>query len=118
VSLGESTGWIVRRAEEFIEAHADQPIAIADIAASAGCGVRALQAAFQQFRGTTPLAALKEARLQAAHSALRAAGDAQPTALVVQRFGFTNLSRFKADYRRRFGEDPRETRARQDGGAG
>ncbi len=103
----------VRRAEEFIEAHVDQPNTIADIAASAGCGIRTLQTAFQRFRDTTPLAALKDARLRAAHAALLAAPGDEPVHLVAQRFGFSNLSRFKADYCRRFGEDPRETRARR-----
>jgi AraC-like DNA-binding protein len=103
----------IRRAEEFIEAHADQPIAIADIAASAGCGIRTLQTAFQHFRATTPLAALHEARLRAARAALQAASDDEPTHLVAQRFGFTNPSRFNAVYTRRFGEHPRQTRSRR-----
>lgn len=94
----------LRRAELFMEAHADQAISITDVAAAAGCGTRALQLAFREFRGTTPLAALRDVRLRAAHAALRA--STAPTAEIARKFGFTNPSRFKSAFLRRFGEPP------------
>ncbi len=98
----------LRRAEAFIEAYAGQPISVPDIAAAAGCGARALQLAFRRFRDTTPLAALQEARLWAVRAAL-GASDA-PASLIAREFGFSNASRFRAAFRKRFGEDPREIR--------
>ena len=97
----------LRRAEDFMVSHAGQPIAIADIATAAGCGARALQMAFRQFRDTTPLAALQEVRLKAVRAALTTT-DA-PAAAVAREFGFSNTSRFRAAFLRRFGELPRRT---------
>jgi AraC-like DNA-binding protein len=51
-----------RRAEEYIHAHAAQPIGLHDIAAAAGCSVRSLQLGFKQFLDTTPAAARPRAR--------------------------------------------------------
>ena len=58
----------VRRAEGFIQTNASKPLTIAEIAEAAGCGVRALQIAFQQFRGTTPMRVLQHARLEQART--------------------------------------------------
>lgn len=95
----------LRRAEEFMASYAGQPISIADIATAAGCGARALQLAFRQFRDTTPLAALQEVRLNAVRAALTTT-DA-PAAAVAREFGFSNASRFRAAFQQRFGEPPR-----------
>ncbi len=103
--------WHLRRAEAFIHAHAQQATTIAEIAQAAGCSTRTLQSAFRQFRDITPLTAVMEARLQAARHSLRSADRTEPTPLVVRRLGFTNLSRFRAAYRRRFGEDVEQTRS-------
>ena len=92
----------LRRAEAFIEAHAGQPISMADIAAAAGCSARALQMAFRQFRDTTPLAALRDARLHAVRAAL--ASSNASAAVIAREFGFSNPSRFHAAFRRRFGD--------------
>jgi AraC-like DNA-binding protein len=43
----------IRRAEEFMRANASLPLTITEIAEAAGCSVRALQIAFQRFRGTS-----------------------------------------------------------------
>ncbi len=93
----------LRRAEAFMAAHADQAVALADVAAAAGCSTRALQLAFRRFRGTTPLAALREARLQGVRAALVAGVPGPATA---RRFGFSNATRFRLAYVRRFGEEP------------
>ncbi len=84
---------------------------MADAAAAAGCSVRALQRAFQQFRDTTPHAALMRARLELARAALLADGEAS-AASIARRYGFTNAGRFAAAYAGRFGEMPSETRRR------
>jgi AraC-like DNA-binding protein len=100
----------VRRAEAFMHASAAQPIAMADVAAAAGCATATLYAAFRQFRGVTPLGALHAIRLQRVREALREADDETPTRTIARRFGFTNPSRFLAAYGRQFGEHPNETR--------
>ena len=99
----------VRRGEEFMRANGAQPIRIADVAVAAGCSVRNLYDVFRRFRGTTPLAALHEIRLDAVRAALLADATGASAAAVARGHGFTNLARFATAYRRRFNETPSET---------
>lgn len=102
----------VRRAEEFMRAHAAEAIRIPDIAAAAGCSVRTLSTVFRNFRDRSPLAALHEIRLEQVHAELsRRAGDALIGA-IARRYGFTNASRFLAAFRGRFGETPSQVLGR------
>ena len=102
----------LRRAEAFMHAYADKPIALADIAAAAGCSLGNLQRAFRLYRDTTVLAALHDVRLRHIRAALLKAGHEEKTQTIARRFGFTNPSRFIAAYGNRFGERPSETRQR------
>jgi AraC-like DNA-binding protein len=102
----------VRRAEAFMRANGAEPIRIAEVAVAAGCSVRTLNGVFRRFRGTTPLAALHAIRLDCVRDALRAGDHSTSAAAVARRHGFTNLARFAAAYRRRFGEAPAETASR------
>lgn len=101
---------LLRRAEEYLRAHAAEPLRMEWVAAAAGCSVRTLQLAFRRFRDTTPWAALHQIRLQAARQDLQH-GDTS-VAIVARRWGFTCNGRFAALYRRRFGEQPSATRRR------
>lgn len=101
----------LRRAEAYMIAHADRPIVLAEVAAAAGCSLRALQLAFRRFRDTTPHAALQAMRLEAVRAALIAEREAPPGP-VARRFGFSNATRFAEAYRRHFGETPTETQRR------
>ncbi len=102
---GVATPAHLRRAEAFMRTHADTPIGLPEIATAAGCGVRTLQNAFRQFRGTTPHRALQAVRLEQVRDALRR-GEA-PVAAVARRFGFSHAGRFAESYARQFGEKPR-----------
>jgi AraC-like DNA-binding protein len=108
-------GWVppdaVRRAAAFIEAHADQPVTLADIAAAAGVTGRALQSAFRRSYDTTPVGYLRQARLERAYTELRDADAAAgvTVAAVARRWGWTSPSQFAAAYQRRFGEPPSRT---------
>jgi len=97
---------IIKRAESYIRAHVEEPIALHEVAAAAGCSVRSLQLGFQRFRETTPLAAIRQARLEAVREAMRA-GEAGGTVTdLALRYGFTNPGRFAQLYRAAFGEAP------------
>ncbi len=98
----------VRRAEDYMRAHADRPLRMAEVAVAAGCSLRTLDAGFARFRGATPLAVLRALRLDRAREALQRNGDV-PVGDVARRFGFTNAGRFAAAYARRFGEHPSDT---------
>ncbi|KQP15090.1 helix-turn-helix transcriptional regulator [Pseudorhodoferax sp. Leaf267] len=102
----------IKRAEDFMQSHAAQPIALADIAAAAGCSLRTLHLAFRRFRDTTPLAALHAMRLDAVRALLESGGDQLRPAEVARLYGFSHPGRFKAAYLRRFGVAPGARRAR------
>lgn len=97
----------VRRAEEFIHAHLQQPLSTVQIARHAGVSVRALFDGFRSFRQTTPAAYAREARLAAVRRDLLRGVDG--VADVAQRWGFHHPGHFAAQYRRQFGETPTET---------
>ena len=102
----------VRRAEEFMRANAAVPTRMANVAEAAGCSVSTLAAVFRRFRSTTPLRALHGIRLEQAHRELRLGVGGTGVAAVAGRYGFTNVGRFTAAYRRRFGETPADTARR------
>jgi transcriptional regulator GlxA family with amidase domain len=100
----------VRRAEAFIQAHADQPLRLADIAQATDVPARTLLHAFQKFRDRSPMQYLREVRLELAHQRLSQPGN-QPgnqatVASVALDCGFVHLGRFAQAYRARFGQAP------------
>lgn len=100
----------VRRAVAFIDEHAHQDITTADIAAAAFVTIRAVQLAFRRHLDTTPMGYLRRVRLDRAHGDLLAADPARATvAATAYRWGFSNVSRFAAAYRRAYGVPPNHT---------
>lgn len=106
----------VRRAIEHIEQNAHEPLTVGAIAAEAGVSVRSLFAGFRRFRDTTPMAYLRDLRLDKVRAELSTATDARGcvtrTAL---RWGFSHFGQFSAAYKSRFGELPSQTVARRIG---
>jgi len=100
----------LRRAVEFVHAHAHLPLTLADIAASAGLGVRATQQAFQAALDATPMGYLREVRLERVREELLAGdSDATTVAVVARAWGFSHAGRFSATYAERFHEYPSDT---------
>jgi AraC-like DNA-binding protein len=100
----------VTRAREFILARLTEPIAIDDVAAAAGVGVRTLQQHFREDLGVTPSTYLRDMRLDRIRDELAASANRGTTvADVAARWGLTHLGRFSAAYRKRFGELPSQT---------
>jgi AraC-like DNA-binding protein len=108
-------GWAppaaVRRAAEFVETHADQPVSTAQIAAAAGMTTRVLHAAFRRHYGVTPTAYLRGIRLERAHQELAEADPASGITVraVAQRWGWFRPSAFAWAYQQRFGVPPGRT---------
>jgi transcriptional regulator GlxA family with amidase domain len=69
---------------------------------------RTLQKAFADFRGITPVAHVRNARLDAAHRALQEEDAA--VGEVAARFGFGSATTFSLAYRKRFGAPPSRSR--------
>ncbi|MGQ1839491.1 helix-turn-helix domain-containing protein [Kocuria turfanensis] len=99
----------VRRALAYIEAHLDEDIGLAEIAAAARMSPRGLQVAFRRELGTTPTHRLRDARLDAAHRALLDADPGTTVETVMARWGFVHRGRFAAAYRERHGCNPAAT---------
>jgi AraC-like DNA-binding protein len=100
----------VRRALAHIEDNAHRSVSIDEIAGAARMSVRGLQTAFRRHLDTTPTAALKAARLSAAHAELVAADPGVASvAAIARRWGYQHLGRFAAEYRAQYGELPRDT---------
>lgn len=101
----------VRRAVDYIEAHAGMNISSADIAAATHLTVRGLQYAFRRHLGTTPMAYVRRVRLAAAHRDLQAADptSGDTVTAIATRWGFLHQGRFGAAYRHAYGRTPGQT---------
>ena len=105
-------GASVRRVEAYIEAHAREPLVLADLVAVAGVSARALQVGFLAAYGMSPMAYVQRRRLTCAHEDLLSAAPGTTVAEVARRLGFVAAGRFSLAYRRCFGESPSQTLAR------
>jgi AraC-like DNA-binding protein len=103
----------VRRAEEYIEAHCDEPITAQLLATVVGVSVRTLYTGFRKHRGYTPIEFLRLVRLRRVRAALLAAPPGSSVNQLALRWGFNHLGRFSALYRKHFGESPSETLRRR-----
>lgn len=103
----------VRKVQEYLQAHADQPIAADQLAELAGVSLRSLYAGFQQFCGTSPMQYLKQIRLDRARADLLGNSALTTVAGIAMAWGFDHPGRFSVDYRKRYGESPGETLRRR-----
>ncbi len=102
----------LRRAKDYIHAHLDRPLLLADIARQACVSPRTLELVFKRHGEASPLAYARRQRLQAAHAALGSAareGRSASVTDVALAHGFVHMGRFSAQYRAQFGCLPSET---------
>lgn len=107
----DATSRTLAAAIAFIDSHADRDITLAQVAAAACVGPRAVQLAFRRHRDTTPLRYLRTVRLDRARAALMAADPTAGATVteIAARWGFGHQGRFAAQYRRVYGELPSTT---------
>ncbi len=106
-SIGPTT---VRRADEYIEQHAHEPLTVAQVALSAGVSIRALQQGFKRSLGATPHQIIQHTRLERAHHDLVNAGPHETTvASIGAKWGFPHAGRFAALYHARYNTYPSTT---------
>jgi AraC-like DNA-binding protein len=103
----------VRRAQEYMRANLTEPLTVIRVADAVGTSPRNLQLAFRQALEMTPLEYLRSQRLNLARYLLQEAPPQETVARIACQAGFTHLSRFSAQYMRRFGETPSQTRKRR-----
>jgi AraC-like DNA-binding protein len=99
----------VRRAIDYIQAHLDQAITIADLVEATGVAGRTLFMHFRSFKGVSPMRYLRDARLRQVRQALLQADPDASVSGIAMGSGFTHLGRFSLAYRRHFGESPSQT---------
>ncbi|RTR06902.1 AraC family transcriptional regulator [Halomonas nitroreducens] len=102
----------VKRVEEYIEAHAEEPLTPALLAEVAGVSLRTLYAGFRDFRQQSPMEYLRLVRLQRVRTALQTDDGNASVTETAMRWGFAHMGRFSQRYRQVFGETPSETRRR------
>ena len=105
----------VRLAVDYLERNADLPVTLSDVAAHSSVTPRALQLAFRAHLATSPMAYLRQRRLDLVHDELRWAtpGEGASVTDIAARWTFTESSRLVAHYRRRYGENPSATLRRR-----
>ncbi|MFE9613822.1 AraC family transcriptional regulator [Streptomyces sp. NPDC006012] len=100
----------VKRVVDAVQARPEHPYTTTELADLAGVSVRWLQEVFRRQVGSSPMAYLRDVRMEKARAELRAADpDATTVSEVAYRWGFGHLGRFAQKYRARFGELPSQT---------
>ncbi|PKO57847.1 MAG: AraC family transcriptional regulator [Betaproteobacteria bacterium HGW-Betaproteobacteria-19] len=101
---------VVERAREYMNAHIEEPITVADLCAELRVSRRTLQYSFQDVLNLNPVSFLRALRLNGVRRALKQAhAGAGSVADIAARWGFWHLSHFASDYKSMFGELPSET---------
>ncbi len=113
-SAANSVPKYLRRAEEFIASNLSDPPSLDKIARVADVSVSTLTRSFRRKYGVTPMAFMKQRRLEMVRGQLLTARDDGTTVTdIATEQGFYHLGQFTVDYRKMFGESPSETRRRR-----
>ncbi|MFD7324499.1 AraC family transcriptional regulator [Streptomyces sp. NPDC059875] len=100
----------VKRAMDAVRDRPEHPFTTTELAGLARVGVRRLQESFREYLGMSPMAYVREVRLERVHEELRSGGPGElSVSEVAWRWGFAHHGRFAAQYRTRFGETPSQT---------
>ncbi|MEI9995315.1 MAG: AraC family transcriptional regulator [Rhizomicrobium sp.] len=102
--------YYVKRAETYIRAHLRDELTVDKIAAVAGVSARSMFYGFRRWRDATPMAYVRNVRLDIARKELekgRTTGATVSQAAI--NAGFSNFSQFSKIYKARFGETPSAT---------
>jgi AraC-like DNA-binding protein len=112
-SLSRSTRAIaprdIKRAVDYLEAHLDSPLTVADLVAASQVAGRTLFQHFRAFKGTSPMRYLRNARFAKVRDSLLRTEPEEGVTAIATACGFTHMGRFALEYRRRFGERPSDT---------
>ncbi|WXL25831.1 AraC family transcriptional regulator [Ectopseudomonas mendocina] len=102
----------VKLAADYIQANPEENITVECLTAISGVSGRTLFAGFAKFLGMSPMRYLRDVRLDRVHHDLLDPSKPRSVTQVATRWGFYQLGRMASDYRKRFGESPRETLVR------
>ncbi|MNY10757.1 HTH-type transcriptional activator RhaS [compost metagenome] len=99
----------VKLAEEYLQAHPEQPITAEMLANLTGVSARSLYSGFQSFLGMSPMRYLRDIRMERVRQDLLDPHKPRSVTEIATHWGFFQLGRFATEYRNRFAEAPRET---------
>lgn len=102
---------VVRQALDYIERHLREPITMTELARHVNASVRSVQLGFRDELGVSPMAYVRDRRLERARAELVDAEPADGVTVteVAEHWGFHHLGNFSALYRKRWGEPPSDT---------
>ena len=101
---------MVKQVQQWMHEHPSRPITLADLCCQAHASRRTLIQGFKDHLGMGPMAYLKLLRLHGIHRLLLQADPREvQIGTLAAEWGFYNAGHFAADYRRLFGERPRDT---------
>ncbi|WP_416140802.1 AraC family transcriptional regulator [Halomonas sp. HK25] len=104
---------MVQRAREYIHAHLEAPLDMAELVKVSATSRRSLEQAFRHSLQTSPVRYHRQRRLEALRDLLqRHCPEDLQLAELAYRWGFSQPSHFTASYKHAFGELPSETLAR------
>jgi transcriptional regulator GlxA family with amidase domain len=110
----QSQALVVKTAEDWALAHADDRIYVTDLCRVAGVSERALEYAFKEVMGLTPVAYLARLRLHRVRQALLAGTQGSTTvSAAALDWGFWHFGEFSRAYKDCFGELPSDTLRRK-----
>ncbi|MFM7237192.1 MAG: helix-turn-helix domain-containing protein [Cyanobium sp.] len=95
---------------DFIRANLDQPLRLSELETRSFYSRRSLQYAFRDKLNTTPVRWIREQRLTRAMERLESEGPALSIEALALSCGYRQLSRFSADFKRRFGLTPSQAK--------
>jgi AraC-like DNA-binding protein len=99
----------VRRVENYIMAHSDEPLTVDDLARASGVSARSMYRAFRDFREISPMSHLRDTRLRRVREDLLRAGPEAAVSDILSRRGISEFGRFAAYYKQHYGETPSQT---------
>jgi len=114
----DATSRQIGAAVDFMRANMHQALTLGDIAEAVGISERSLQHGFRRLLDTTPVAYLRDVRLEAVHAELSSVENRLPVNEVAVKWGFTHMGRFAARYHQAYGELPSGTMKRAGGVTG
>ena len=105
---------VVKTAEDYALSHVEERIYVTDLCRAAAVSERALEYAFKEVMGLTPVAYLTRLRLHRVRQALLAATHGSTTvSAVALDWGFWHFGEFSRAYKGCFGELPSDTLRRR-----
>lgn len=99
----------VRKLEDYISAHASEPLDIDTLVEISGASGATIHRSFRKYRGYTPMQFLQYERMRLVRQRLLFCHPAESVTSIAMECGFVHMGRFAAEYRRRFNENPSET---------